>query len=528
MSIAVPLTARWPLPTTFDPRAFQIDGVQCAIERNMIFDVGLGGGKTTMSLAVAEQLGAMRVLVLCPSKVIAVWRDEVADNAARMWTVWHGEVRGARGPLKNPSVKRRAEAILDRQQDAARLRQPYMAVVNYEAVLQRPMTDVLMGTHWDLVICDESHKLAGAGAKTSKLVARITKQCRDRGGRVILQTGTLMPHSALSLYGQFRALNPIILGSSWTAFKARYAAWRILRETRWCPGCLRATSQAIGCPCAMCGREIERGEPIYHKTPRGDLIPDGVRDDRRDELMERVAPHILRVSQAELDEQTGLHEPPPQIRTCTLGGATRSVYDALEHDLIARTADGVITAANAMVNVTRLAQVTSGYGKDATTDRTIALATPPEKLRLLADELDAYDVREPIIVFARFHHDFDEIRGLCEQTGRRYGEISGRRSDGLDGKVMDGRFDLVAVQPRSGGAGINLTRARIGVFYTVDFSLDAYDQCKRRILRQGQTRPVTYLHLVAKDTVDESIFYALKKRRSVNQAVLDRLERRAP
>lgn len=527
MTIAPP-AIDWPLPTAWEPRGFQLEGVRRGVERNIVFDWGLGAGKSSGALAVAEALGAMRVLVLCPSKVVAVWRDEIAEHAARTWTVWHGEVQGARGPLKNPTVARRAAALNDAATGATRIRRPFMAVVNYEAVLHAPMTKLLMSSDWDMIVCDESHKLAGAGAKTSRMIARITARCRDRGGRIILQTGTLMPHSALSLYGQFRALNPIILGSSWTAFKARYAAWRIIRETRWCPGCLRATSQPLGEACAMCGREIERGEPIYHKTPRGDLIPDGVRPDRLDELMDRIRPHVLRVSQAELDEQTGLVEPPPQIRTCELRPATRKVYDALERDLIARTEAGVITAANAMVNVTRLAQITSGYGKDATTDRTIRLAEPPEKLALLADELDAYDVREPIIVFARFHHDFDEIRELCARQGRRYGEISGRRSDGLDGKVMDDRFDVVCVQPRSGGAGINLTRARIGIFYTVDFSLDAYDQCKRRILRQGQTRPVTYLHLVAADTVDVNTFYALKKRRDVNRAVLDRLERRAP
>jgi SNF2 family DNA or RNA helicase len=516
----------WPLPTTFTPRPFQLTGIRAAVERNYVFDVGLGGGKTTMSLAVAEALGAMRVLVLAPSKVIAVWRDEVAENSDRQWTVWHGVVQGARGPLKNPSVARRATAIIEANTGALRIKRPFMCVVNYEAVLQRPMTNVLMGTAWDMIICDESHKLAGAGAKTSRMIARITARCRDRGGRVILQTGTLMPHSALSLYGQFRALNPIILGSSWTAFKARYAQYRIKYERSWCPACFEFRTKLP--VCGTCGGPTEEAEPELVKGPNDKPIPDGVKDELKDELMERVRPHILRVSQAELDEQTGLVEPPPQIRTCTLTPATRRVYDHLEKHLIARTADGVITAANSMVACTRLAQVTSGYGKDATTGQTIRVASPTEKLRLLADELEAYDVREPIIVFARFHHDFDEIRELCARQGRRYGEISGRRSDGLDGKVMDDRFDVVAVQPRSGGAGINLTRARIGIFYTVDFSLDAYDQCKRRILRQGQTRPVTYLHLVAEDTVDVSTFYALKKRRDVNQAVLDRLERRAP
>ena len=490
----------WPLPTAWEPRPYQLDGVALAVERNCIFAWGLGAGKSPAALAVAEALGATRVLVLCPSKVIAVWRDEVAENAARTWTVWAGEVNGARGPLRNPSVSRRAEALIQANSGALRIGRPFMAVVNYEAVLGRDMLALLLGTPWDMIICDESHKLAGAGAKTSRQVARVTARCRARGGRIILTTGTLMPHSALSLYGQFRALDPDVLGTSWTAFKSRYAAWRV-------------------------NYHHPDGTPELHRTPNGQPIPDGVRADRETELMARVSPHILRVSQAELDAQTGLHEPPPQLRTCVLAPATRRVYDALEKDLIARTDQGVITAANAMVSVTRLAQVTSGYGKDATTGATIRLAEPPEKLRLLADELDEYDVREPIIIFARFHHDFDEIRKLCEKQGRRYGEISGRRSDGLDGKHMDDRFDVVAVQPQSGGAGINLSRARIGIYYSSDWSLAAYDQAKRRILRQGQTRPVAYLHLVADDTIDLTMFYALKKRRDVNEAVLERLKK---
>lgn len=499
----------WPLPTEFKPRAFQLEGLRLAVQRDFVFDVGLGGGKTTMSLAAAEALGAMRVLVLAPLRVIAVWRDEVSENAARQWVVWSGAVHGARGPLKNPSVPRRAEALIGSYTGAVRLRRPFMAVVNYEAILARDMLALALGTPWDLVICDESHKLAGAGAKTSRQIARVTQRVRDNGGRIILQTGTLMPHSALSLYGQFRALDPAVLGSSWTNFKARYAAWRVLRVT-------------------------PLGDPVYHKTPRGDLIPDGVRPDREHELMARIAPHTLRVSQAELDAQTGLVETPPQLRTCVLRPETRRVYDALERDLIARTNAGVITSANAMVNVLRLAQVTSGYGvdaRDATGKTHLSLAADgglSEKAKLLADILDdeVPDPREPVVIFARFRHDLDQIAAICAKQGRRYGEISGRRADGLDGHRMAQDIDVVGVQPQAGGAGISLTRAALCIFYTSDWSLAGYDQAKRRVLRQGQTRHVTYLHLVATDTVDESLFYALKKRRATNEAVLARLQRK--
>jgi len=527
----------WPLPTAWEPRPYQLEALALLMDRNLVLAHGLGAGKSPTSLAALEALGCMRVLVLAPQKVLAVWRDEVSENAARQWHVWSGQVNGARGPLKNPSVARRCEAIIQADADARRIGRPFMAVVNYEATVQKAMSALLLGTHWDALVCDESHKLAGAGAKTSILTKKIAARVRERGGRVILCTGTFMPHSALSVYGQMRTLDTCVLGTSWASFKARYAAWRVLRHRNWCPVCARTFDRAAGTGCpVLCtdpatGRIalLVEGEPLYHLTPGGERIPDGVHPDREDELMARIAPHVHRVSQAELDAQTGLVETPPQLRTCTLRPATRKVYDALERDLIAQTADGTITAANAMVNVLRLAQVTSGYGVDATTGDTLCLADGgmPEKARLLLDELEDYPTREPVVVFARFHHDLDWIEKVAHRTGRRYAEISGRRSDGLAGHRMAEDCDIVGVQPQAGGAGISLTRAALCIFYSSDWSLANYDQAKRRVLRQGQTRHVVYLHLVAEDTVDVALFYALKKRRETNQAVLDRLESRS-
>ena len=36
----------------------------------------------------------------------------------------------------------------------------------------------------------------------------------------------------------------------------------------------------------------------------------------------------------------------------------------------------------------------------------------------------------------------------------------------------------------------------------------------------GQTRPVTYYHLVAKDTIDEKVYHALRERRNAVDAIL--------
>lgn len=549
MAVVEAPAVAWPLPTPFEPRPYQLEALRRLIDRNQILDHGLGAGKTTTTLAALEALQCRRVLVLSPAKVVAVWKEEVNENAARRWAMWNGVVQGARGPLKNPSVARRCESIIQANKDAIRINRPFIAVVNYEALTSNDMQRLMMGTDWDAVVCDESHKLAGAGGKWSRFVAKLTKKCRLTtvtrlcGGRIILCTGTFMPHSALSVFGQMRALEPDVLGWSWTAFKARYARWRVLRERNQCPVCHRQFDRPVGTGCPVLCIDpstkrialLEFVEPIYHLTPRGDRIPDGIKPDTEHELMKRIAPWVHRVSQAELDAQTGLAETPPQLRTCVLRPATRATYDELQRDMIARVGDGTITAANAMVNVTRLAQATSGYGVDAgdPTGKTHINLTPghlPEKAALLADILDDEipDIREPIVIFARFHHDLNMIRQVCEKQGRRYGEISGRRDDGLDGHRMATDIDVVGVQPQAGGAGISLTRAAVCIFYTSDWSLSNYDQAKRRVLRQGQTRHVVYLHLVAQDTIDEALYGALKKRRETNDAVLARLTKGTP
>jgi SNF2 family DNA or RNA helicase len=68
--------------------------------------------------------------------------------------------------------------------------------------------------------------------------------------------------------------------------------------------------------------------------------------------------------------------------------------------------------------------------------------------------------------------------------------------------------------------GINLVRARYCVFYSLGFSLGEYLQARKRIHRPGQSHTCTYYHLIAKGTVDETVYKALARREEVVEAVL--------
>jgi hypothetical protein len=123
---------------------------------------------------------------------------------------------------------------------------------------------------------------------------------------------------------------------------------------------------------------------------------------------------------------------------------------------------------------------------------------------------------EPVIVYCQFRDDLDAIREVAEAVGLEYAEISGRRSDGLSARSEMTEFaDVVGVQIQSGGTGVDLTRARYGVWYSAGHSLGDYDQALKRQDRPGQTRPVVFIHLVCTDTIDPDVYAGLSRRGSV-------------
>jgi len=200
---------------------------------------------------------------------------------------------------------------------------------------------------------------------------------------------------------------------------------------------------------------------------------------------------------------------------CDLSPEARKVYVNIDSDFVARVIDGTITVANALVKLLRLQQITGGCvpTDDGTTHR-----VDWSKQKLLADTLEDIGKDEPVVVFCRFHADLDAVHAACESNGYSSMELSGRR-DELK-RWQDGDAQVLAVQISAGGVGVDLTRARYSLFYSLSFSLGEYDQALARVHRPGQTKPVEYIHMVARNTVDVKIMRALEKRAEVVQAIL--------
>ena len=68
--------------------------------------------------------------------------------------------------------------------------------------------------------------------------------------------------------------------------------------------------------------------------------------------------------------------------------------------------------------------------------------------------------------------------------------------------------------------GLTLTAANVVVYYSNSFDLEKRLQSEDRAHRIGQTNKVTYVDLIAKDTVDEHIVQALRNKINIASQVL--------
>jgi SNF2 family DNA or RNA helicase len=140
------------------------------------------------------------------------------------------------------------------------------------------------------------------------------------------------------------------------------------------------------------------------------------------------------------------------------------------------------------------------------------------KQKLLADTLEDIGADEPVVVFCRFTADLLAVHEACGEMGLTSMELSGKRSELKS--WQEGGAQVLAVQIDAGSEGVDFTRARYSIFYSVGYSLGKYDQARKRTHRPGQVKPVTHIHLIARATVDVKIMRALERRADIVNAIL--------
>ena len=76
--------------------------------------------------------------------------------------------------------------------------------------------------------------------------------------------------------------------------------------------------------------------------------------------------------------------------------------------------------------------------------------------------------------------------------------------------------------PASAGHGLNLQAGgNIIIWFGLTWSLELYQQANARLWRQGQRETVIIHHIVAKDTIDETVMAAIGRKGNVQAALMN-------
>lgn len=422
---------------------------------------GMGTGKTLVACALWRAFGFRRVLIVCPKAMVEEWAEIVP-----------AETDFDAFPLTGTIAERAKRA--DFYKDWPH---PYALVTTPDAYWREPLRYVLRDSiPFDLVIVDESQKIKSAGSKTSRFAHLLSKSVPFR----LAMTGTPLHDSPLDAYGQYRFLDERVFGTRYDLFEARYAIRAQVAENAW---------KIVG----------------YQNL---------------DEFRARMYSIAFRVSDDVLD----LPELVEHDRRVKLDPKTRKLYATLENDLVLSIANGTVVAGNALVKMLRLQEMTSGYASVKTELGEYVEAIGSEKEDALVDLLAECDQTKPVVVFGRFRYDLASIRRAAGRAGRGYFEQSGDRNEWRHWRASD-EPAVIGVQIESGGAGVNLTRAPVAIFYSHSYSLGDYEQAVKRVHRPGQTERTMIYHLLATGTVDTKIRAAIREKREIVEGVVESYKR---
>ncbi|AIT89175.1 phage-associated protein [Corynebacterium ulcerans 0102] len=204
----------------------------------------------------------------------------------------------------------------------------------------------------------------------------------------------------------------------------------------------------------------------------------------------------------------------PPLATTTinvhLNPKERTIYNQLRDDMVTTIGTATIDAGTAGTLSNKLQQLSSGaiYTDDG------VRYIHDQKLDALADIVEQAS-GNTILVSYWFKHELERLEAKFPQ-GKEL-STSQDMADWCEQKIPIG-----FIHPASAGHGLNLqSGGHIMVWLTTPWSLELVEQTNARLFRQGQTEPVSIIHIQTSDTIDADVAKALEKKDTTQTALIN-------
>lgn len=426
-----------------------------------------GLGKTPTSIAYCNERNAQRVLVICPASVRIQWGERI-----REWSTI-------------PNVK---VSVMLRVKDGIHPTAHYQ-VLSYDAARNPAIIRAISKHQWDVLICDEAHKMKNIEALTTRAiignsrgeyqhgdikVPAIQKHCTEH----LALTGTLLLNRPSEAYVLFRFFDwEAIDFASEDKFKERY------------------NRQA----------DMKTIEGKRFKLESTSL---------ENELQNRLRVNVL--ARHEKKDVLQFMKPPRfSIVTCEENGAVKGALDA----------EGLLGLDIEEIQTTKDFEI---LGHIAEVRRLMGVALAPQIADYAADFLDGSD--EKLCIFGWHIEVLDIFENLLSKYGTA--RIDGRKSANARQKAVDDFISNAHTRVfigniQSAGTGLDgLQKVCSRCFLAEpDWVPAQNEQAVSRLDRIGQNEIVQAEIFVAPGSISEKILVKALEKMNVIHRVLDQREK---
>jgi SNF2 family DNA or RNA helicase len=198
-------------------------------------------------------------------------------------------------------------------------------------------------------------------------------------------------------------------------------------------------------------------------------------------------------------------------------------YNDMKALALAQVGGRLVSTVNALTQLMRLHQITCGHVK---LDDGTVVDLPNRRIEELLAVLEETD--DKVIIWATYRHDIEAIKLALQKAygmtsvAAYYGDTTSDDRERIVNDFQDPNSELrfFVGNPSTGGYGLTLTAASTVIYYSNSFDLEKRLQSEDRAHRIGQTKNVTYVDLIAPNTVDEKIVKALRDKIDIATQVL--------
>jgi SNF2 family DNA or RNA helicase len=464
------------------PYAHQITALEKSWNKaHFAYFMEMGTGKSKVlidNIAMLYDKGKINgVLIVAPKGVYQNWFDieipnHMPTHIEKKMVLWRASFMKGK-----EIVSKEVDILFETGTDL------HILVMNVEALSTKngvTFANKFLSCHETLMAIDESTTIKNPDAIRTKSIVQLGRSAKYR--RIL--TGSPVTKSPLDLYKQCEFLDEGLLDyTSYYAFKTRYA---VLRTAN------------------FGGRSVQ--------------IVVGYRN--LDELSERIEKFSYRVLK---EDCLDLPSYSFTKRIIQLSKEQKKIYDSMKQLALAQLGGKLMTTATALVQLMRLHQITCGHFKsdDGTTQK-----IKNERLDTLMDILS--EVENKAVIWAHYKYDIEII---VEAIKKEYGPDSYVTYYGdTPSEIRQNNIKLFQDEnskvrfligtPQTGGYGITLTAGNVMIYYSNGYDLEKRTQSEARINRAGQKRKMTYIDIIAEDTVDEKIVDALRKKVNIASKVM--------